>query len=201
MKKILLFLAILLAINGLNAQGYYKSFDHHDISLSYGIVIPDQIKHFSSKTLDDLYPDELYVRDRYSSPGALFLTYRHKFRNDFMFWGITFGMSSSSGKIYNMGQYEGEIKRKFYTGAFDWEYRYFNQGIIQVYSGIGLGFTFGNETFTPNEITQESTGTIANVAFQVNAVGIRVGKRIGGYIEFGYGYKGVVNLGFSAQLY
>jgi len=201
MKKILFLIVILLLVNGVDAQTYYKSFDHHDISLSYGLFIPDQFKHFSSKTLDGLYPEALYVRDRYSSPGALFLSYRHIFRNEYMMWGITFGMSSSSGKIYNVGQYEGDIKRKFYTGAIEWEYRYYNRGPVQVYSGIGLGFTFGNETFTPNEVQQESTGTIASVAYQLNAVGIRLGKRLGGYIEFGYGYKGIINLGFSAQLF
>lgn len=194
-------LLLLPAVYGLTAQGYYQSYNHHDISVSYGLIIPDQFKQLKSKMLDDLYPQQLYVRDNYSSVGALFLTYRHIFRNDLYMWGITAGISSSVSKIYNVGQYEGDLTRKFYSLAIEWEYRYYNHGVIQVYSGLGLGFTYGNETFTPNEVVQSSTGNISSVAYQLNAVGIRIGKQFGGYIEFGYGYKGIINLGFSTQLY
>jgi hypothetical protein len=204
MKKVFLFFAVLIFSASLSAQSYYRSYDHHDISVSYGMFLPDQFNNLNSSMLNDLYPEQRYVGDEYSSPGAVFITYRHMFKNELFLWGITAGLSSSSSQVYNVGQYEGELKRQYYTLALEWEYRYVNQGIIQVYSGLGLGFTYGTEELTPpstEEGATSTTGDISSVGYQVNAVGIRIGKKFGGYAEFGYGYKGIFNVGLSVQLF
>ncbi len=203
MQKVILLVVFLAFISISDAQSYYRSYDHHDISISYGLFQPDQFRSVESDMLDERFPTKRYVRDEYHSTGSVFLTYRHMFRNELFLWGITVGASSSNCKIYNVGQYEGELKRQFYTLALEWEYRYVNQGTIQVYSGIGLGFTYGTEELTPPSETglPVGTGNISTIGYQLNAVGIRIGKKFGGYVEFGYGYKGIVNLGFSVQLF
>jgi hypothetical protein len=203
MQKVFLLVAFLALLGTSRAQSYYRSYDHHDISVSYGLFQPDQFQSAESSMLNDRYPTKRYVRDEYASMGAIFLTYRHMFRNELFLWGITAGYSSSNSKIYNVGQFEGDLNRQFYTVALEFEYRYVNQGPIQVYSGVGLGFTYGTEELTPPSETgqQSATGDVSNVAYQINAVGIRLGKKFGGYAEFGYGYKGIVNLGFSVQLF
>jgi hypothetical protein len=203
MRKILLFMVVMAIAGIAGAQDYYRSYDHHDIAVSYGLFQPDQFQSVESAMLDERYPTKRYVRDEYSGMGAIFMTYRHMFRNELFLWGITAGFSSSTSKIYNVGQYEGELSRQFYTLAIEWEYRYVNQGPVQVYSGLGLGFTYGTEELIPpNELGMETeSGDVSNIAYQLNAVGIRIGKKFGGYAEFGYGYKGIVNLGFSVQLF
>jgi len=204
MKKVFLFLSILILSTSLAAQSYYRSYDHHDISVSYGMFLPDQFNNIESSMLNDLYPEQRYVGDEYKSTGAIFLTYRHVFNNELFLWGISAGLSSSSSKVYNVGQYEGELNRQYYTVAIEWEYRYVNQGVVQVYSGLGLGFTYGTEELSPPpgaENSTVSTGDISSVAYQINAAGIRIGKKFGGYAEFGYGYKGIFNVGFSVQLF
>ena len=204
MKKAFLFLVVTIFSTTLTAQDYYRSYDHHDISISYSLFHPDQFNKVESSMLDELYPDKRYVRDEYTSTGGIFLTYRHMFRNELFLWGITAGASSSLSKIYNVGQYEGKLKRQFYTVAIEWEYRYVNQGIVQVYSGLGLGFTYGTEELTPppSELgVVPTTGDVSSVAYQINAIGIRFGKKFAGFVEFGYGYKGIFNIGFSVQLY
>lgn len=74
---------------------------------------------------------------------------------------------------------------------------------VQLYSGLGIGYTFGSESLNPavDSGKTTSTGTINSFAWQVNVIGIRVGKAIAGFAEFGYGYKGIVNIGLSIQLY
>jgi len=204
MKKAFLFLILAILSVALSAQSYYRSYDHHDISVSYGMFLPDQFNKLNSSMLNDLYPEQRYVGDEYTSTGAVFLTYRHVFNNELFLWGITAGLSNSSSQVYNVGQYEGELKRQYYTVAIEWEYRYVNQGNVQVYSGLGLGFTYGTEELTPppSEVsTAPSSGDISSVAYQVNAIGVRIGKKFGGYAEFGYGYKGIFNIGFSVQLF
>ena len=185
------------------AQDYERSYDHHDIMISYSLWHPDQIQKFDSEMLNERYPDRRYVRDEYSSPGSIFLTYRHMLRNETMFFGVTAGYGTSTCKIYNVGQYEGELDRLFITAAIEFEYRYVNQGPVQVYSGLGLGYTYATEELTPPpELgTSSDSGDISNVAYQANVVGVRVGKKFGGFAEFGYGYKGIVNIGLSLQLF
>lgn len=201
-KLFILFVSVFLSAS-LFSQDYYRSYDHHDIRAGYGLFIPDQFIPVKSHMLDELYPGSRYVRDNYSSIGTIFLTYRHIFRNELFMWGVTAGMSNSKSEIYNVGQYGGELKRSFYTVAVEWDYRYVNQGPIQVYSGIGLGFSYATEEFTPSaeSTLSHKTGNISNIAYQLNAVGVRLGKKYGGFIEFGYGYKGLVNAGFSLQLF
>lgn len=203
MKKFFLILGISFFSISLFSQDYYRSYDHHDIMVAYGQFIPDQFRSVDTKMLDGIYPDSRYVRDNYSSIGTIFFTYRHVFKNELFLWGITAGMSNSKSKIFNVGQYGGELKRSFYTLAIEWDYRYVNQGPIQVYSGVGLGFSYATEEFTPpaESTLTAKTGNISNIAYQINAVGVRLGKRYAGFVEFGYGYKGIINAGFSLQLF
>lgn len=203
MKRHLLFLIFTVFSSSIFSQDYYRSYDHHDILIGYGQFIPDQFKSINSSMLDDLYPDKRYVRDNYSSIGSIFLTYRHIFRNELFLWGITAGYSTSKSEIYNVGQFEGELNRQFYTFAIEWEYRYLNQGPVQVYSGLGLGYTYATEELSPppESSKSSSTGNISNIAYQINVAGVRLGKKYAGFIELGYGYKGLINLGFSVQLF
>ncbi len=175
-----------------------RSYDHHDIQISYGMFTPDQFMNVSSAMLDEQYPEKRYVRDNYSGTGALFLTYRHIGKNENWLWGVTAGASATTSEIYNVGQLAGELKRNFITLAFEGEYRYRNQGIVQLYSGIGLGYTYGTETLTTPE-QLKYTGNVSGVAYQVNIVGIRLGTKVAGFAEFGFGYKGIVNFGLSVQ--
>lgn len=203
MKKILLVIIVFISVQLVNAQDYYRSYDHHGIQIGYGAFIPDQFNNFETSMLDELYPQQREVRDRFSSIGTFFLTYRHVFKNENMLWGVTAGYSSSSSEIYNIGQYEGVLDRQFISFAIEWDYRYVNRNGIQLYSGFGLGYTYGTEKLTPPEesVNPVSTGDISSVAYQLNAVGIRLGKKYAFFLELGYGYKGIFNTGFSVQLF
>lgn len=204
MKKLLLAVVVLFALQSIQAQSYERSYDHHDISISYSLFHPDQFQKVNTPMLDEMFEvnSDRYTRDNYSSWGGVFLTYRHIFKNELFMWGITAGYSSSQSEIYSVGQFAGDLERTFITAAIEWEYRYVNQGPVQVYSGVGLGFTYGTEEFTSgNPGFESNTGDISGIAYQVNAVGVRYGKKFGGYLELGYGYKGLLNLGLSLQLF
>ena len=99
MQKVFLLVLLLSLVKLASAQSYYRSYDHHDISVSYGMFHPDQFQSAESGMLDERYPTKRYVRDEYSSMGSIFLTYRHMFRNELFLWGITAGLSNSSSKI------------------------------------------------------------------------------------------------------
>jgi len=185
------------------SQSYDKSYLHNDFMISYGLPSTDLFQDINSTMLDENFPDQRYIRDNFRGSGIIALTYRYVSENELLFFGISGIYNQTKGEIYNVGELEGDLTRKFITVAIEGQYRYQNMNKVQLYSGIGIGYTFGSETLNPPSSIGKtvSTGTINSIAWQINAIGIRVGKAIAGFAEFGYGYKGIVNLGISIQLY
>jgi len=202
MRYVLLFFGLLAGLS-LLSQNVEKSYQHHDILIGYGAFPIDQFLSVESNMLNSSLPDKRYVRDHYSGSGVITLTYRRISRSGFFMWGVTAGYNQSSASVYHVGQLVGELDRNFITVAVELEYRYVNSGIVQVYSGAGLGYQFGNEKLKPTVESglSEVSGSINRLAYQANVIGVRIGKTFGGFAELGFGYKGIVNVGLSVQLY
>jgi hypothetical protein len=203
MLRIVLFSIALISFSIVKGQSFDRSYLHHDVLISYGLPSTDLFHNIGSSMLDDKYPDKRYIRDNYSGSGIISLTYRKVSKSEWFFWGASVGYNSTKGDIYNVGSLEGELKRSFITVGVEGQYRYQNFKKIQLYSGVGLGFSLGNETLTPppDSGNSSSSGSINRLAYQINVIGIRLGKDVGGFIELGYGYKGIVNAGLSVQIY
>lgn len=74
---------------------------------------------------------------------------------------------------------------------------YINKDMISLYSGIEAGLATIMWTDRQGSTTKTDFGF--TTAFHVNAFGIRVGKQIGGFMEWGFGFRGVANFGLSAR--
>ncbi len=203
MPRIVLLTFAIISFSFVNGQSFDRSYLHHDILISYGLPSTDMFQDIGSSMLDDEYPDKRYVRDNFSGSGIITLTYRKVSKSEWFFWGASVGYNSTKGEIYNVGNYEGELKRTFLTAAVECQYRYQNFKKVQLYSGVGLGYSFGSETLTPpaGSGSSSKSGNINRLAYQFNVMGIRIGKDVGGFIELGYGYRGIVNAGLSVQIY
>ncbi len=200
MKRTVFLLALVVSFFALKAQ--YASYDHHDISMSYGLFTSDQFMNVESTMLNEQFDDKRYVRDNFSSTGGVYLSYKHINHLVDFWWGFSMGYEQNKSEIYYLGQYAGELKRTFYTLALESQFRYVNFGVVQVYSGIGLGLSYGQESLSATDYhLEESSGDIFRLAYQLNVAGVRIGKKIAGFAEFGYGYKGIVNVGLSVQIY
>jgi hypothetical protein len=77
------------------------------------------------------------------------------------------------------------------------DFIYLRKGIFSMYSGLQGGAALvlwqdkqGSSTITDSGITP---------AFHVNFFGIRVGKEIGAFMEWGMGFRGVFNVGISGK--
>jgi len=77
------------------------------------------------------------------------------------------------------------------------DFIYLNKGVFSMYSGIEVGAAFIFWTDKTGNATTTDFGV--SPAFHINAFGIRIGKEIGGYMEWGYGFRGVFNFGVSAK--
>lgn len=86
-------------------------------------------------------------------------------------------------------------KNHSYGMLFGASFYYYRTKNVQVYSGADIGFFLNREIFK-SENTYEKRNDIF-FSFQLNAAGVRFGNKFGGYIEFGYGSKGILNLGLS----
>ncbi len=203
MKRFLIIGIIILTVSVLFGQSYDRSYLRNDVLISYGIPSTDLFLKISSPMLNERFPDERYVRDNYGGSGIVMLTYRRVSKSEMFLWGVTAGYNSTKGDLYYLGTYEGQLKRNFMTVAFECHYRYQNLNKIQLYSGIGIGYSIGTETLTPPTGSEKPSGSgnINRFAYQLSIIGVRMGNNIGGFIELGYGYKGIVNAGLSIQLY
>lgn len=77
------------------------------------------------------------------------------------------------------------------------EYHYFNRKIVQLYSGVQLGLFIYNQKYA--DYKSEIKHKEINFAFQVDAFGVRIGKQIGGFLELGFGFGGIVKIGISGR--
>ncbi len=77
------------------------------------------------------------------------------------------------------------------------DFIYLNKGIFSMYSGIQAGAALVLWQDRQGSTTSYDSGISA--AFHINAFGLRVGKEIGAFMEWGYGFRGVVNFGISGK--
>ncbi len=91
------------------------------------------------------------------------------------------------------------FKSKDYSIAIlpGFEYHYLQKPLIQLYSGLQLGLYINKQKLIENK--QEISNTKTWFAFQVDIIGISVGKRISGFIELGFGFTGIIKTGISAK--
>jgi hypothetical protein len=77
-------------------------------------------------------------------------------------------------------------------------FNYLPENIVQLYSGISLGFAYATAHATSNYTKPYDDGG-TTMAYHVNVLGIRVGNKIGGFLELGLGYNGIINAGMSIK--
>lgn len=173
----------------------------NEISASYGFVTNSQLLDallglgIAFGSLGEL----TYNATDYS--GGLFITYRRSSANNRFHYGIAAGYDKISGDFSNQsGSKKGDFTDTNITLAAEGAVSYMNKPTVRLYGLLGAGYTFNSYKNTVkiggNEI-ETLKGSYPN--FQFTPIGASFGKNIGGYIELGLGYKGILNLGLYAR--
>ena len=154
-----------------------------------------------------------YTNDHYS--GALFATYRYHI-SDVISLGLTFAFENENGSWDNRNYgwlsdpgtvrlanvYQGKFRRSAYTIAPEITFNYgdFGNGLVRLYSVVGMGYTYRDEHITYGNVnTEYKNPNVNTVHFNAygSPLGIRVGRELSGFFELGLGYKGVLNYGLT----
>lgn len=75
-------------------------------------------------------------------------------------------------------------------------FTYLRKGIFKMYGTLGLGVSYWN-IIEQAEATDAQHGAFFN--FNVSPLGMRLGKQVGGFLEFGLGYRGLVSAGVDVR--
>jgi hypothetical protein len=166
-----------------------------EIAVSHGLITGNEIS-------DKLASTNTGKKQTFSS-GADFITLRYFFYNRLAV-GFTGGITSERGHysdIYDPSFITSTYTRSITTFAPEFYYIYFFRKYIEVYMlfGIGPSFSTTNTTLPSTAYGFGTTSTASSDAIRIQCtpIGIRVGGRIGAFLEVGMGYKGIINAGAS----
>ena len=205
MKKISLLLMVSLLSTGLFAQkAPAVSYGNNELDLSYGLFTTPQFVDIFVDIFSAVFSFGTYQQDNVHYTGGIILTYKHAF-NDRWLLGFSTAYDGRSADLLNKDRdsKKGSYVSSYITPVVSFDYRYLMKEKVQLYSGIGLGATFLNEhnkVINPDTNEEEtSDNNQVFFDFQVNLIGVRVGKKLAGFAELGFGYKGIINGGISYQ--
>lgn len=136
--------------------------------------------------------------------GAMMINYRHNFL-PWLSGGVTAGYENESVELYienkdANGKYSGtsaigKYSRSSFTLAGELQFIYKQLGLKTYYGIFGLGNAFitGKYTSKTSDATERYSAIYINP--QITPFGMRVGKKLAGFGEIGFGYKGIIHLG------
>jgi hypothetical protein len=220
MKRIILLVAVfcicfggfpLFAQHAVSAKSY-KPF-HHEFSLGIGKI--SAISFTEGAGLSDVDPN--IDQDAY----ILYSTYRLCINRKVSF-GATFAFENNFGTwtgstdTYGGPKGKGTFKRNIYTLGLEAHLYYSSndKSTVRAYGYLGMGVSYINEVreydadfFAENYVNGVNKlgkrGMSAD-RFQMNyqfcPLGITFGKRLRGYAEFGFGYKGMYSWGLLYRI-
>ena len=191
MKKIYTILLTMVVSLNSQAQGKIEQPSNHSLSLGIAANFDDYTENVNLSSLQLSYQYELYRRIALTASGGIF--YNLDDANPNLLAHCSSGGYQTKKELHrNIGLIVSRIR-------FNW----LNTKFVQIYTGAEAGIKLRNTTFIDFLFTtevihdrrwQQKTSAFA---YQINAIGIRVGGKIGGILDLGWGDRGIVNFGIS----
>lgn len=169
-----------------------------EIQLGYGLATTNEILNMFDQIVTTAFGTVDQVNEKYA--GAGFFTINRKL-NKAASIGLTFGVDYEKGDYRKNNQIIGNYKLYYYTIAGEYKYKYRVYKNSEFYGMAGFGYTFGKDenNFDSSTVVIEST-SYNHLIYQFTPLGIRYGQSVAAFVEFGFGYKGIVNAGLSLKL-
>ncbi len=184
------------------------------ISLGSGFLTRQGFRDFGDTFIKEefknLYPnDEMWVGSVNSSQDIPVIELRYKY---FVLPKLSLGIRGSYVRYKHDGtlsfngdhNFKADWNISYITGMADINFIYLNKEYIKLYAGLSAGVSQYNLEFKKvskpeyNDLLDKSEHRLY-FAYEIIAFGISFGKQIGGFVEAGYGYSGMVNFGVYAR--
>ena len=200
MKKLFLVFLLLGVVIKVSAQDDKQK--KHEVRAFYGETFQLDFANALTDALTNIF--STHYKTSSNVYGAFGLGYRYNI-NRFKVGGDVSYIAYRSNVAMKKG---GEADYKTSDNNFivlpSAEFVYFKRGILELYGGAGVGafvslsksspITPEGKKYLNNNLNDKSV----NLAYQINPIAIRLGTgTVGGFLELGYGMKGLVNLGVS----
>lgn len=202
MKKLCFTLVLLTIVTAVRAQRGGDGASRHEFKIGIGIASAPQVSGMA-----EVLSDENIFGSAVTSESELSAVF-HLNYNFYLQPRWDIGVSV----VYELQKHSQVLDRPVLLGAVKYNdayyslllgsrYHWLQQGVIDLYSGGDLGYSYAHRG------VKEQTGVIqfsgknsGGLAYQVTPIGMRIGKTFNGFIELGYGYKGLLVLGLAVRL-
>jgi len=196
MKKLILFLISFLSVTiAAQAQDRLK---HHEIAVGYGFLGTSEMIGIFSDVLATAITGGNYSKTDNKWSGNLIASYKFT-PTSRLGLGITYAHTRNTAIINIHDVPSGKATTNYHTLAAEVQYNYISRGYFRLYSGVGAGITSYTEKYEPNSGSKEKN-TAGHFNFQVSPIGVKLGNRIGGMAELGFGYKGLFSAGLFVRM-
>lgn len=191
--KIKTLLLSILMIWTLSISAQQKS----ELTIGYGTLTSNDVIDVFSDILSPLNIINIVNSTNEKYTGAFILGYRYALTDrlalggDVIFERITKDIvGSNDAKI-------GEQEDDTYSFLAKIDYSFVSKNKLRLYSGLGAGYSFANQEYTGTGDNSSNDNRTGAFAFQVTAIGLRVGGDFAVKAELGFGAAGIANVGIT----
>ena len=165
---------------------------------------------FTSGGADDygvsVYGQEINIFSNLDLPKSVEYGYTHWYgiTADYAYW-VTEWLSVGATATWNIGYRNiyGDpyfklwktLRRDYISAMPILRFAWYSRGVFQLYSSVGFGL--GVERWVRYTDAGEESDLMAYFAYDFKPIGLAVGRKWFGFIEVGYGSRGVLNVGFG----
>ena len=215
MKKVLLSLVccagiMIFNVSAQEVQNAPASVPKQEVYAGFGLLNDNQMIAMIGDVIGTIFTLHYLVEPNEYKAFTPFVGYRYNFTKRFSLGGM-FAFDSNSVKVAkdmnNNGNLDENellnkqiVKRRYITLAIEPKFNYVAKPSFQLYGYFGLGITiinFGSISKFANGEQPEMDKRLPHVNAHFTPIGARFGKEFGGFVELGYGYKGILNAGLS----
>lgn len=109
--------------------------------------------------------------------------------------GVTASWAGARRELFYFGESQGEVERRMITVMGDVRAHWLRRPGVELYSGLALGLVQWSDDWEslPGDDDDSTLG------FHVVPVGIRFGRRVGGFVETGIGWHSLLKAGLSSR--
>ena len=172
----------------------YAQDKRHEVEIGMGIWNTNEIINTLSDMIINSVPLGIEMKDG-TSWGSIHAAYRYRLTERIGIGGL-FAYDYSYEKAYLNDVRTGKFYKNHYTFAVEADYKYFAREKFSIYALGGIGMTLYNLKYKDqNDKARNGSDTDPYFTFQITPLGLKYGRNYGGFVEMGFGYRGVINAG------